>query len=285
VPDVPIVDAHLHLWDPTRFRMPWLDGNDLLDRPYGLADYRRHTDGLDIAAMVYLQVEVAPPYALLEAQWVAEQARADPRLQGMVAWAPLEFGDRVRAFLEALTTHGPLLKGVRRNVEAEPDPEFSARPDFVRAVQLLPEYGLSCDLCIKHWQMPSVIKLVRQCPDTRFMLDHLGKPNIREHLRDPWFAQIAELAGMPHVMCKVSGIVTEADHQNWSAEDLAPYVAHALEVFGEDRVAFGGDWPVVLNASPYRRWVDTLDQLTRDLSPAARRRLWADNARRFYRLT
>ncbi len=284
MPDFPIVDAHVHLWDPTRFRMPWLEGNAVLDRPYGLADYREHTAGITVAAMVYLNVEVAPVYALLEAQWVAERARDDPRLQGMVAWAPLEDGERVRAVLEALQVHKPLLKGVRRVVDGEPDPTFSARPDFVRAVQILPEYGLTCDLCAKQWQLASVIALVRQCPNTTFMLDHVGKPNIRDHVLDPWRDQVRELAAFPNVTCKLSGMVDEADYQRWSADDLRPYVRHILEVFGEDRVVFGGDWPVVLKASSYQRWVDTLDELTADLSAEAKRKLWSGNARRLYRL-
>ena len=116
------------------------------------------------------------------------------------------------------------------------------------------------------------------------MLDHIGKPDIRNHLLDPWREQIAALAGFPNVWCKISGLVTEADHRAWTPDDLRPYVEHVLACFGEDRVLFGGDWPVVLRASPYARWVDTLDGLTAHLSPKTRRKLWAENARRFYRL-
>src|SRR5918997_2617443 len=101
MPTCPIVDAHLHLWDPQHFRISWLDGNELLNRPYRLADYREHTAGLPIEAMVYLQVEVEPPYALLEALWAADRAAEDPRLRGLVPWAPLEYGERARAFIEA----------------------------------------------------------------------------------------------------------------------------------------------------------------------------------------
>jgi len=284
MPNSPIVDAHIHLWDPRRFRMSWLDGNPILDKRYDLVEYNAHTEGVTVASMVYLQVEVEPPYALLEARWAAERARLDPRLAGIVPWAPLEYGERARVFITALVDIGPVIKGVRRLIQSEADPLFCLRPDFVRGVQLLPDYGLSFDLCINHRQLDSTIALVRQCPDTDFILDHCGKPNIREHMLDPWREQLRELAAFPNVMCKVSGLVTEADHQRWTPDDLAPYLMHVLEVFGEDRVVFGGDWPVVLQAATYRRWVETLDTLTADLSEQARRKLWALNARRFYRL-
>jgi L-fuconolactonase len=284
MPDFSIVDAHVHLWDPSYFRMSWLDGNALLNQRYALPEYRQHTEGIRIEAMVYLQVEVEPAYGLLEAQWVADLSKEDDRLKAIVAWAPLEFGEQVRAYLSALAAISPRIKGVRRVTQSEPDLRFVAQPRFVRAVQMLPEFGLSCDLCIFHPQLPSAIDLVRQCPNTSFILDHIGKPDIRNHVLDPWRSQIRELASMPNVICKVSGMVTEADHQRWTPDDLKPYVEHVLEVFGEDRVAFGGDWPVALQASPYRRWVETLDQLTASLSNSAKRKLWSDNARRFYRL-
>lgn len=284
MPDVPMIDSHVHLWDPTTFRMPWLDGNALLNRPYGLEDYREQTAGLPIEAVVYLQVEVNPAYGLLEAQWAVERAAEDARLRAIIAWAPLSDGAPCRSYLRALTAISPLIRGVRQVTQGEADVNFTSRPGFVAAVQMLPEFGLTCDLCIAHPQLPSVITLVRSCPQTQFVLDHIAKPDIAGHLLDPWRENMRELASLPNICCKVSGMVTEADHAHWTPDNLAPYVAHVLDVFGEDRVLFGGDWPVVLNASPYRRWADTLDALTANLSDAATRKLWAENARRFYRI-
>jgi L-fuconolactonase len=279
-----IVDAHVHLWNPQQFPMAWLDLVPTLNKPFGLSDYPRQSAGRAIDALVYVEVDVAPHYALLEARWAADQAANDARLQGIVAAAPVEYGERARAYLAALKATSPLIKGVRRNLQDEQDSAFCLQEDFVHGVRLLPTYGFSFDLCIRHWQLPMVIELVRQCPDTLFILDHLGKPAIKEHLLDPWREHLAQLAVLPNAWCKISGLVTEADHQGWTPEELAPYVAHALEVFGEDRVVFGGDWPVLLLAASHDRWVETLDALTQRLSPEAKRKLWKENARQFYRL-
>src|SRR5204863_6819306 len=158
-------------------------------------------------------------------------------------WAPLEYGEQARAYLDALVALDARIKGVRRILQSE-ELTFCLQPDFIKGVQLLPGYGLSFDICINYLQLTSVIELVRRCPDTAFILDHIGKPDIKGHTLDPWREQIAELASYPNVTCKVSGLVTEADHQHWTPDNLAPYISHVLNVFGEDRVVFGGDWPV-----------------------------------------
>jgi L-fuconolactonase len=284
MPEFPIVDAHVHLWDPATMPIPWLGGDPALGRPFGLAEYRAHSDGAAVEAFVYVQVDVAPAYGLTEARLAAAQAAQDARLQAIVAYAPLEDGRRVCSYLDDLVRVSPLVRGVRRITQGERDPAFCLRPGFVEGVRQLPAYGLSCDLCIHHAQLGPTIELVRQCPEVHFVLDHLAKPAIRAGDLEPWRTQLGALAGLPNVVCKISGAITEADHAAWSPEQLAPYVAHALAVFGEDRVLFGSDWPVLLRAGSYRDWVSALDGLTAQLGTAARRKLWAENARRCYRL-
>jgi L-fuconolactonase len=283
MPDFLIVDAHVHLWDPRRFRMPWLDGSPL-DKHFGLPEYDDATAGVTVEVFVYLEVDVSRAYALLEAKAIVDLSETDRRIQGIVPWAPLEDGECVRTYLDALVALGDRIKGVRRITQAEPDPAFCLQPRFIKGVQILPEYGLTCDLCCNYTQLSHIVELVRQCPETTFIMDHIAKPNIRDGRLDPWREQMSALADLPNVYCKISGVVTEADHEHWTIDDIRPFVLHVIEVFGEDRVVFGGDWPVVLSASSWQRWVDTLDELTKDLSPEAKRKLWAENARRFYRL-
>ncbi|HEX6482428.1 MAG TPA: amidohydrolase family protein [Ktedonobacteraceae bacterium] len=281
---LPIVDAHVHLWDPEQFSMAWLAAIPQLNRPYGLQDYREQTQDLPIIGMVYIEVGAEPQEALREAQYVVHLAREEPRLQAVVAAAPVERGEAVREHLEALVTLSSLIKGVRRNLQDEAEPDFCLQPDFVAGVRLLAEYNLSFDLCIKHWQLPSVIELVRLCPDTAFILDHVGKPDIKRQQIDPWQGDLRELAGLPNIVCKISGMVTEADHKGWQPSDLEPFINVVLEAFGEERVLFGGDWPVILLASSYQRWYETVEALTASLPVSSRRKLRAENAQRFYRM-
>ncbi len=281
MPDGPVIDSHVHLWDPQRFRMPWLDDNAQLNRALGSNEFSLDSDGLGVEAVVYVQVDVTPAYGLLEARWATEQGAL---VAGIVAWAPIEDGATASSYLDALLTIDPRIKGVRRLIQSETDPEFQIRPDFLEGLRLLPRYGLSFDICIRHDQLARSIQMVRACPETFFVLDHLAKPNVKAGQLEPWRDQITELAELPNVVCKVSGLVNEADRTHWTVADLKPYVLHVLEAFGEDRVLFGGDWPVVTMAASYRRWVTSLDHLTPHLSPNVRRKLWADNARRVYRL-
>lgn len=280
----PIIDTHMHLWNPEHFRMSWTDGSATLNRPYMMDVYSEQTAGVPIEAMVFVEGGVEPQYAFLEAQWAVACTRVDARIQGIVAACPVEFGLRAHTYIEALAALDSRIKGVRRNIQDEKDPQFCLEPDFVRGVQLLADYSLSFDLCIRHYQLPAVIELVRRCPNIQFILDHLGKPNVKEHALDPWRDQLQELAALPNVACKLSGLVTEAELSSWKIDDLAPYVAHVLDVFGEDRVTFGGDWPVVLLASSYIRWFETIQKLTATLAETAQCKLWYENARRLYRL-
>lgn len=284
MPNFPIVDSHVHLWDPSHFRMEWLDGNERLGKRFGLEEYAEHTAGIKVEAMVYLEVDLATDYRLPEAKWVADLAQQDDRIKGIVASAPVEYGKQVRAFLEALVATSPRVKGVRRLTQGEADPEFCLQPRFLDGVRLLPEHGLSFDIGITFRQLGPSVEMVRRCPETQFILDHIGKPNIREQKTEPWRQQIEDLASLPNVVCKVSGVATETSGEGWKVDEVAPYIEHVLDCFGEDRVVYGGDWPVVLLGSSYKRWYDALDEITASRSDTFKRKLWNTNAKKFYRL-
>jgi L-fuconolactonase len=151
-------------------------------------------------------------------------------------------------------------------------------------VRLLADLDLSFAIGVYHRQLASAVELVRRCPDVRFVLDHCGKPGIRDKLMEPWRTHITALAALPNVWCKISGLITEADHENWTPAQLRPYIDHAIERFGFDRVMFGSDWPVSEQTHRYATWVEVVDRAVEDASEDERRRLFRDNAVAFYRL-
>lgn len=283
MPAFPIVDTHLHIWDLSRLRYPWLASVPLLNKNHLIEDYRRACGPVQVAKMVFLQCECDFAQFQAEADWVTEVAGQDPRIRGIVPWAPLEKGDAAEADLARLAAN-PLIKGIRRIIQFEADPGFCLRPDFVRGVQLLPRHGLSFDLCINHRQLANTLQLVRQCPNVRFIMDHIAKPDIKAGRLDPWRAEMRELAGLPNVWCKLSGLATEADFAKWTAADLRPYLDHVMDCFGFDRVIFGGDWPVATQATDYPRWVRTVDEALAGASPDELHRLYVRNAEAFYRV-
>ena len=283
MPNFPIVDTHLHIWDLKRLRYPWLDNVPMLNRDHLIQEYRSICGPVQVGKMVFLQCECEQAQFQDEADWVTEVAAIDPRIRGIVPWAPLEKGDAAHAELAKLASN-PLIKGIRRIIQFEADPEFCLKPDFVKGVQSLPKHGLSFDICINHTQMANTLKLVRQCPDVQFIMDHIAKPDIKHGLLDPWKQHLREFAALPNVWCKMSGLVTEADFQKWTPVDLKPYIDHVVECFGFDRIIFGGDWPVASQATDYPRWVNTLDAALSGCSPDELHKVYVRNAEKFYRV-
>jgi L-fuconolactonase len=267
-----------------RFPIPWLEPIPVLDKRIWIDDYFAATGDLNVEGFVYMQVEVAPPYAILEAEAIAALAEVDPRVLAIVPWAPLEEGEKVRVFLERLVQISPKIKSIRRIVQGEADPEFCLQPGFIRGNQIVAEYGLTSEVCCYFNQLGPSVELVRQCPGTEFILNHIAKPNIRGGEFEPWAAQMTELANLGNVVCKISGATTEAELDRWTIDDVRPYVEHALTAFGEDKVLFGSDWPVVTQAASYTRWVAAVEEITSGFSEEQKAKLWKDNAVRFYRL-
>ncbi len=285
VPTVPyaLVDTHVHFWDPDHLRYPWLDNSDLLNQVYMRAEYDDAIAPYTVDQIVFVQAECIPEHWEDEARWVAELAEEDGRIQGIVASAPLEEGEGAFPMLERLAEL-PHMRGIRRLLQGEADPEFMLQPDFVAGVQALPDYDMTFDLGVHRGQLPAVIELVGRCPEVQFMLNHIAVPDIRGGNLDPWRDQLRTLSELPNVYCKMSGVATAADHDNWTPADLRPAIEHVLDCFGFDRTAFGSDWPVMLLATTFPRWVDALSEIVADASESEKRRLFRETAQAFYRL-
>lgn len=283
MPDFPIVDTHVHFWDETRVPLSWNKALPPIDRPFLPADFDADRNGVEVGTIVFVEADVEPGRHVDEARFIAALAEADPRIRGIVAHAPLQNGGAVAADLDRLAAV-PLVKGVRRLIQGQDAAALCASEAFRDGVRLLPHYAFHFEICILHDQLAEVLKLVEACPGVHFVLDHIAKPGIEAGLTEPWWSEIATLAGFDNVDCKVSGVATEADHAAWSEHQLAPYLARVLEVFGPERVLFGSDWPVMRLAIAYPRWVEIVERAVADWSEADRRRLFSDNARRVYRL-
>ena len=286
MPSFPIIDAHVHLYDPDVIRYPWMDAVPKLRSAHGIAEFLRLTSGVAVDGMVFVEVDPAEGCHLDEARWVEEHSKHHAQLLlGIVASIPLETGAEAVADDLAAFAKLPHARGVRRLLERhDAEPGWALRQPFLEGVRLLASHGLPFDLCLKHGQLEEATQLVQLCPDVRFVLDHLAKPAIKAGVDQPWREHLARIAAEPNVVCKISGVVTEADHAAWTYDQVAPYISHAVECFGFDRLIFGGDWPVSELATSYVRWVDVVDRVTKGASQPDLRKLYRENATAFYHL-
>jgi L-fuconolactonase len=273
-----VVDAHVHLWDPSRLRYTWLDGTELdrlIDASSLLAASGPVTD------FVVVQGDCADTQGLAEVEWLIEQSGQLPGMRGIVAFAPLERGVEAGEHLSALRSIGSVV-GVRRLIQDQ-SPGFAVTDRFLAGVAALAELELPFDVCVRSSQLDEAIELVRRTPDVQFVLDHVGKPRIGE---DPtrWRQQIAELAARPNIVCKLSGLMTEIVSGPVGVDTVEPFLAHALAEFGADRCMFGTDWPVMTTgAATYAEWLELVTRLVP--GEDERRAVLAGTAERVYRLS
>lgn len=277
--DTAMIDSHVHFWDPDRWDYPWLDDLPVIRRPFLPGDL--FAGGRQPDAVVFVEAGGGNGDALAEVAWVEELADRWPAIVGVVAHAPLERADDAAHLLRRLAQR-PLVKGVRRNLQDEADGFMVA--GFRDGVRLLADHGLVADLCVRERQLAEVAELVRAVPEVTFVLDHLGKPDIKAGTWQPWADNLARLAHLPNLLVKVSGLATEADWDVWDPRRLTPYLRHALRVFGADRCMFGGDWPVSTLATSYGVWWQLLESVLADWSPSERADVFGGVAIRAYRL-
>jgi len=287
--DIPIIDTHQHLWDLEKFELPWTmgEGVESLNRSYVTADYLKATAGLNVVKAIYMEVDLRADQQVQEAEHLKELCSRDdnPTVAAVISGRPSS--PDFPAYIKQVAD-GKYIKGVRRILHGGETPKgHCLSPQFVKNVQLLGEMDLSFDLCVRSGEVIDTVKLVDQCPDTRFILDHCGNMDVTstdEKAVAVWQKGVRELAARDNVICKISGIVVTATPKTWKPSDLAPVVNYCLESFGPDRVVFGGDWPVCTLKATYRQWVTALKEIVRDRTPEENRKLFHDNAVKHYRL-
>ena len=234
------------------------------------------------AAGVTGTVVVQARQKIAETQWLLQLSDSTDLIRGVVGWVPLS-EPAVKTHLEAFSAH-PKWKGVRHVLHDEADDLYVLRDDFNRGISLLEDAGLRYDILVFERHLPQTIRFVDRHPNQVFILDHVAKPRIRQKVMSPWAEQIRELARRENVYCKLSGMVTEADWSRWSEDDLRPYFDIVLNAFGPMRLMFGSDWPVLLVACDYRRWMDVVRSWIHELSAAEQMAITSGTARFAYSL-
>jgi L-fuconolactonase len=274
------IDAHHHIWDLAVRDQEWTADLPVLRRSFSFDELRPQlrTAGVDGTVLVQT-ITVAE-----ETPEMLALADATPEIRGVVGWVDLTAPDVAQRLTELCERpDGRWLVAIRHQVQGEPDPEWLCRADVLRGLEAVAEAGLAYDLLVKPVQLPAAIRAVRAVPQLRFILDHGGKPAIETGEREPWAANIGELAQLPNVAVKLSGLVTEAGPE-WTVAELTPYAERLLETFQADRVMFGSDWPVCTLRADYGRVVDTAQEFVSGLSADDRARVFGATARHWYRL-
>ena len=268
-----IVDTHLHFWDPTVRHHDWLRNYPELNRRFGPEDF--DAGGHEIAGAVFVQADARDDEALDEVRWVTRMASEHPWICGIVAFAPVDAGPAAARALEALGGE-PLVVGVRQLLQGWPAEAITAAA-LVQGVRLLSVLGLSFDVCVTSGQLPAVAELARRCPETTFVLDHVGKPQLTDGGLDAWRHDLARLAACPNVLCKLSGLATEISSGRLAVA-APPLLEHAIEVFTPSRCMIGSDWPVVTLSSSAVVWFDLVLDVIGRLAPGEQRAIVHDNA-------
>jgi L-fuconolactonase len=276
------VDAHHHIWDLSVREQSWMAGPEMdpIRRSFAIDDLAPQAAAADITATVLVQTVGLVD----ETVEFLEVAASNDLVAGVVGWVDLTAPDVSDALTGLLARpDGSYLKGIRHQVHDEPDVDWLLRPEVQRGLAAVAEAGLVYDLLTKAPHLPAAIETARALPDLTFVVDHISKPVIGEPL-DPWAGDLRQLAALPNVTCKLSGMVTEASWTDWKPSDLQPYADVVLDAFGPDRVMFGSDWPVCLLAATYPTVVETAETLTANLSPTDREAVFATTATRTYNL-
>lgn len=283
---MPLVDCHQHLWDLSKLKLAWVKEGQPLAHSFTPKEYAEHTQGLNIVKSVYMEVDVVEADEQKEVDYIVGliEAKSSPTVAAVVGGRPAK-GDEFRKYV-AQFKGSPYVKGLRQVVHNEKDPPgLSLQKEFVAGVRHLGELGLSWDICIRPGELTDAAKLIGECPGTRFILDHCGNAPIHDAKKmGQWKKDIATVAGHKNVVGKVSGVAASAKKDMPLVDQLAPAVKHTIEVFGWDRVMWASDWPVVTLGAALKDWVAAAKEIVKDQPAERQKKLFHDNAVKFYGL-
>ncbi|MCS6865329.1 MAG: amidohydrolase family protein [Gemmataceae bacterium] len=289
-PMIPVVDTHQHLWNLQEFQLAWFDPQTpegrILGHNFTPKEYDEATKGLNVVKAVYMEVDVVPEQQQKEADAIIRLCESGKTVTCAAVVSGRPNSEGFAQYAKQFQGH-KYVKGIRQVLHVKSTPAgYCLDEKFVKGIRLLGELGLSFDLCIRPAELPDFIKLIDLCPDTRFILDHCGNANLQHTpaQREQWKKDLAEIAKRKNIVGKVSGFIASAPGRGkWTLDDLAPIINHTLDCFGPDRVMFGGDWPVcLLGVEKYADWLNALKTIVQDRSEEQQKKLFHDNAIRFY---
>ena len=276
-----LIDAHQHVWDLTRVTYPWLTPETgILHRTYSFDELEPDLDACGVTGTVLVQAADS----VEETRWMQTVADAHDKVKAIVAWVPLDRPAEAEKLLDDYATD-PRIVGIRHLIHNEADQDWLLRPAVQHGLTLLAERNLTFDVvAVTDRHLQHVPALSERHPELRMVIDHLAKPPIAGNGWSPWADGMREAAANPLVHAKISGLNTAADASSWTAADLKPYVDHAIEVFGPDRLMYGGDWPVTLLAGDYHKVWRATTTLLADLTTTEQDAILWQTAARFYRI-
>ena len=277
------IDSHHHIWDLSVRDQEWITGDAMqpIHRNFSIADLEDASTSSRIDKSILVQT--VTDYA--ETPELLAIAQSEQLVGAVVGWLKIDAPDAIEHLHQYLDLPGAdYLKGIRDIAQDHPDPNYLAKPETISNVRKLGELGITYDLLTKVPELPAAIKLVKACPDVQFVMDHISKPRIAKQEIEPWKSLMSELATFPNVLCKVSGLVTEAKWNEWEVEDFKPYVDHVIEIFTPQRLMFGSDWPVANLGGTYSEIVELAEALTSGFSPSEGEFFWHKTATTAYGL-
>jgi len=274
------IDSHVHFWNYDPASHAWINESmAAIRRDFLPEDASRIFEEHRVDGCVAVQADTTEK----ETEFLLSLARKNSLIKGVVGWVDLLSKDLENKLAEYKGER--LLKGFREIIQGFPDEQFLNNKGFREGLGKLASFGFTFDLLIYHYQLPATIRFVEKYPDQKFILDHIAKPDIKSGEWKKWKEGMKELARHPHMYCKISGMITEADWNRWHYDQLRPYMEIAAECFGTQRICFGSDWPVCLVAGEYGRVLSVMTSFLEQVSPGEREQVMSGNINLFYNLS